>query len=284
SALRELRSLCGETGLLPTSYELSGLVKSDDEEPCSSGGFSDVWRGEHNGVPVALKVLRLHAGDRAKYKQVFCKEAVVWRRLSHRNIVPFLGVSPRHHLCIVSEWMEHGDVMSYLERFPQANRLQLITDVARGLEYMHAVGVIHGDMKGRNVLVDSSHRARLSDFGLAMTALGTHSLALSSGASSNWGTLRYMAPELSDPRMEIKVLTTKTDVYGFGMTAWEMYDGRMPFYHVRGDYTVVLKVQEGVRPSRPLHARELGLDDYLWALIEACWHAEPSLRPSVSTL
>ncbi|EIN07689.1 kinase-like protein, partial [Punctularia strigosozonata HHB-11173 SS5] len=100
------------------------------EEPCSSGGFADVWRGMHNGVPA------------------FCKEAVFWKRLVHENIVPFLSVSPRHHLFIVSEWMEHGDIMSYLDYFPRADRRQPMIDVASGLDYMHSNGVVHGDLKG----------------------------------------------------------------------------------------------------------------------------------------
>ncbi|EIN04829.1 kinase-like protein, partial [Punctularia strigosozonata HHB-11173 SS5] len=163
---RTLRELCGESGLVPTRYRLSGLARVGTDPPCA-GGFADVYRGTYNGTIVALKFMRLHVRDGKSFMKVFCREAVVWKRLNHPHIVPFIGIDPSYHACIVSEWMEHGDVMSYLESHPRANRVQLITDIARGLEYMHASGLVHGDLKSRNVLVDSLGHARLSDFGLA---------------------------------------------------------------------------------------------------------------------
>ncbi|EIN12108.1 hypothetical protein PUNSTDRAFT_62220, partial [Punctularia strigosozonata HHB-11173 SS5] len=279
--LRALSQLCGESGLLPTSYELPGLVKRDEDEAYSVGGFADVWRGTHEGVSVALKVIRLHAGDREKVKKVFCREAVFWKRLSHANIVPFLGVSPRFHLCIVAEWMEYGDVVSFLKQFPLADRRHLVLDITRGLHYMHTNGIIHGDVKARNILVDGQQRARLGDFGLATTVIGTETLASFTETSANRGSLRYMAPELLDHTVESVTLTTKTDVYGYGMALWEIFDGRIPFHDVRIDYVVVLKVKDGVRPSRPTSARDLGLDDDLWELIETCWASDPAQRPSM---
>ncbi|EIN07575.1 kinase-like protein, partial [Punctularia strigosozonata HHB-11173 SS5] len=142
-----------KSGIIPTSCCLSDVVKPDDEYPHASGGFADVWRGTHDGVPVALKFIRLHTGNREGFRKVRThqssadQEVVIWRRLLHCNIVPFLGVVDRRRPCIVSEWMEYEDVMSYLKRFPQANRTQLITDIARGLKYMHDSEVVHGDMK-----------------------------------------------------------------------------------------------------------------------------------------
>ncbi|EIN07578.1 kinase-like protein [Punctularia strigosozonata HHB-11173 SS5] len=275
--LRELRSVCGKNGMLPRSCWLLDPIRSTDEGPRSFGGFADVWRGTHNGVTVALKLMRLNYGEQAEFGKVLCKEVVMWRRLSHPNIVPFLGVAYwRQRICIVSQWMEHEDVMSYLKRFPQANRLAMITDIARGLKYMHESGVVHGDMKPRNVLIDSARRARLSDFGLAVTAFGTQSLALESGTSSHSGTVRYMAPELSDQRAEGQGLTKEADVYGFGMTSWEIFDGRIPFPELRSDYAVLIKVQRGERPSRPA----VELVDNVWALMKACWCDDPSARPS----
>ncbi|EIN07822.1 kinase-like protein, partial [Punctularia strigosozonata HHB-11173 SS5] len=183
---------------------------------------------------------------------------------------------------IVSEWMEHGDVMSYLENYPRANRVELITDVARGLEYMHASGLVHGDLKSRNVLVDSLGYARLSDFGLATTVLGTATLAPTAGSSANWGSFRYMAPELSDIEEKGKTLTWKSDVYAFGMTAWEIFAERHPFYNIPHELVVLLKVRDGKRPERPLHARALGLDDFIWSnVISSCWVARPSERPRI---
>ncbi|EIN07824.1 kinase-like protein, partial [Punctularia strigosozonata HHB-11173 SS5] len=181
----------------------------------------------------------------------FCKEAIVWKRLDHPNVVPFLGVAPGYQACIVSEWMDHGDVMSYLKQHPRADRVELITGIASGLEYMHASGIVHGDLKGRNVLVDRSGHARLGDFGLSTTVLGTASLAATAGSSANWGSFRYMAPELNDSTTNNKILTLKSDVYAFGMTTWEIFDGRQPFHDITSIFVVLREVLDGRRPSRP---------------------------------
>ncbi|EIN03685.1 kinase-like protein, partial [Punctularia strigosozonata HHB-11173 SS5] len=213
----------------------------------------------------------------------FCREAVVWKRLIHPNIVPFIGVEPRNQACIVSEWMDNGDIMSYLEDHPRANRIDLITDIARGLNYMHASGLVHGDLKSRNVLVDKIGRARLSDFGLATTILGTASLAATAGSSANWGSICYMAPELNDHMAKNKILTSKSDVYAFGMTTWEIFDGRHPFYDVQNVFVILRQVLDGTRPTRPVHAQDLGLDDFIWeVVISSCWLADPSERPDMS--
>ncbi|EIN04626.1 kinase-like protein, partial [Punctularia strigosozonata HHB-11173 SS5] len=149
----------------------------------------------------------------------------------HPNIVPFIGVEPGNYACIVSEWMDNGDVLSYLEYHPSADRVRLITDIAHGLHYMHSNGLVHGDLHSRNVLVDKVGRARLVDF-LLSTTLGTDSLATPTESSSRWVSVLYKAPELLDWAMnptrtsESDVMnptrTSESDVYAFGMTTWEV--------------------------------------------------------------
>lgn len=103
-------------------------------------------------------------------RQVFYKEVALWKRLSHPNIVPFLGVcdSPAP-LSMVSEWMPNDNVRQYVQDCPQADRLQLVCpsplpshstcilmscqllDICYGLQFLHAHDVIHGDLKGVRV-------------------------------------------------------------------------------------------------------------------------------------
>ncbi|EIN03611.1 hypothetical protein PUNSTDRAFT_26479, partial [Punctularia strigosozonata HHB-11173 SS5] len=71
----------------------------------------------------------------------------------------------------------------------------------------------------------------------------------------------------------------KSDVYAFGMTAWEIFDGRIPFHEITNVYIVLREVLDGKRPLRPTHARDLGLDDYIWEVaIDSCWAADPLRR------
>jgi serine/threonine protein kinase len=110
--------------------------------------FQDIWKGDSNGRVVGLKALRVFTeavNDSEKVLKVgisffsfsihnklnpqksFSQEAVVWRQLRHPNVLPFYGISedafevPR--LCLVSPWMNNGNIMSYLEAQPDHDRL-----------------------------------------------------------------------------------------------------------------------------------------------------------------
>ena len=139
------RQLCGRMGLLPTSHIISGELIQMAEQPVASGAFSDVWEGTYKGNRVAMKALRVFKDEEVqKIKkvirpsisstpvadychQVFCKEVVVWKRFSHPNIVPFLGVSEvPSPLCGASEWMPNGNMRDYVGKNPKISRLQFV--------------------------------------------------------------------------------------------------------------------------------------------------------------
>jgi len=148
---RTLRRLCGRAGLLPNSTSLSESdIERKSTVPSCGGGFADVYEGVYLGNAVALKALRVYGKDNIrKVQKSFCKEAVFWRRLVHPNIVSFLGVvnSESLPLCMVSIWMQNGNMAKFLERNPRSNRLELLIDAAQGLLYLHRLGIVHGDVK-----------------------------------------------------------------------------------------------------------------------------------------
>jgi serine/threonine protein kinase len=136
---------------LPASYAIQpGLTHVGAFE--WSGGFAEVAKGDHQGRPVAIKQLKVGTKDefdkifkvvtalgRVHYNhlisaQRLCREVILWKRLSHQNILPLLGVSvskdPRHFR-IISEWMPNGNVMEYTSSNPEANRLRLVSSVVR---------------------------------------------------------------------------------------------------------------------------------------------------------
>lgn len=103
-----------------------------------------MWMGRYRGQDVAVKTVRICAEDNFdKIKKVdylhpnvlllitvkqFAREVLVWRSLSHPNVLSFLGVPtiPRFLLCMVSPWMPHGDVVKYVKSHPEANRIVLV--------------------------------------------------------------------------------------------------------------------------------------------------------------
>ncbi|KAF9017925.1 kinase-like protein, partial [Hymenopellis radicata] len=98
----------------------------------------------------------------------FIKEALILHHLSHPNILAFRGVIYEpYRLYIVSDWLENGDINQYISSHPEASIKELLEGVADGLDFMHSNAIVHGDLKGANILVDADGRPRISDFGLS---------------------------------------------------------------------------------------------------------------------
>ncbi|KAJ6556142.1 kinase-like domain-containing protein, partial [Mycena capillaripes] len=182
-----------------------------------------------NKVQVALKVLRIFQDqtdeDREISRSKFCKEALLWRYLDHPNIVPFLGVGsttfPGLRLAMVTPWMPRGSVISYISENSPCSpyAMGLLRDCIAGLTYLHSKNIVHGDLRGGNILVDDNGSACLADFGLA----GFIDSDTSVKSSTRSGTPRWMAPELllPPPGQPFK-RTPASDMWAFGCVCCEV--------------------------------------------------------------
>ncbi|KAI6694804.1 hypothetical protein NL676_022514 [Syzygium grande] len=183
------------------SWEIDGsdlYVK----EAIAFGGFGTVFRGTYRGRDVAG----------ATYDT---------------SQVRFRGARMMNVCCIVSEYYPRGSLSDYLSRHRRLSEdviRRLALDVARGLSYLHDKGIIHGDVKPSNFLVDSNGTLKVTDFGLSHRAAYY-------GSSEVGGTMRYMAPEV----IKDGTSSLKADVYSFGITLWEICHNKMPFYNVKSD-------------------------------------------------
>ncbi|KZT03176.1 kinase-like protein [Laetiporus sulphureus 93-53] len=291
--LQKLRQLCAEYGFVPDScYLPSTAVTNKSRQPVATGGFGDVWLGEliseNQWSKVALKRIRISGDNLEQLRTGFFKEVVTWRHLVHPNVVPFLGIldSQANDMCILSRWMENGSLVDFLKTNPGSDRLALIRNVTTGLEYLHSQGVVHGDLKGVNILIDGNGVACLTDFGLATVicvprSIGGRSFHTTTSLS---GTVRWMAPEILDPEaagLEHARPSCEGDIYALSMVMWETFTGRVPFDECPRDAMVILKIISGHRPSRPdsPDLKALGLSDQIWQLMEKCWSREPKDRP-----
>lgn len=284
--LSVLHRMCGSQALLPKSLQIP-LCYNRSDPPLYHGGFADVWKGEHNGCGVAVKVLRVYAtSDLSKTISRFCKEVVTWNTLRHPNVVPLLGVSmDNHHFAMVSEWMVNGNVNEFIKAHREANRFELLKDVAVGLIYIHDKDMIHGDLKGANILIDQNGHARLADFGL-LTIVSTPSGLSFSSTTSKGGTTRWMSPELLSPdrfNLDNSRPTRESDCYALGMVIYEVLSGRAPYSPLK-DVNVMLKVIEGEHPERPGGVEGTWFSDDLWKMLGLCWSMQPKDRPSVDAV
>jgi len=266
----------------------------------ATGGFADVYKGRCLGEDVALKVFKIplpsgvdslnswRSSD-ARFQNLI-HEVFTWRQLSHSNVLPFYGV---HFLeepleirfCLVSPWMEHGNIVEFLVRRHRdgpytdtTDCISLALDIANGVKYLHGERVIHRDLKGYNILISPSLRAYIADFGLAtFTDSGSATVA----GSAIMGTLKWLAPELIPHEVVKRHHTYASDIYAFALVCYEMFSGKVPFKNVQID-SLKLLLQRGERPPLPADdlSRRRGLSSEMEGVIRDCWAQEPTKRPS----
>ncbi|XP_074110950.1 receptor interacting protein kinase 5 isoform X1 [Cotesia typhae] len=153
---------------------------------------------------------------------------------------------------------------------PWITRIQIAIDVLEGIRYLHSQGMVHRDIKLKNVLLDTENRAKLTDLGFCITE------AMMSG--SVVGTPVHMAPELLSGRYDSSV-----DIYAFGILFWYICAGhtKMPFafeqFHNKEQLWT--SVRKGLRPERLA-----SFDDECWELMEQCWAGESSRRPLLGAI
>ncbi|GLB37955.1 putative protein tyrosine kinase [Lyophyllum shimeji] len=283
--------LAGKSGLYPACYELTGVTIVGEHSE-SAGRFADIYKGSFRGRLVCLKTIRLDKKTQIDHLLKVCsKEAILWGQLSHPNLLPFFGMFRfKHRISLVAPWMEHGNVNEYLTNHPGANRVLLIFDVAKGLQYLHRNGIIHGDLKGANILIKESGRACIADFGISsisdreILSWTTHSAAASKG-----GSVRWQAPELFDPEGDEDIHNTvASDIYAWSCVAYEIFTGLVPFAHLVRDATVMFKVSAGERPIRPPESSPTwsawGLKEHIWTLMQDCWKTRAEDRPTIDSI
>ncbi|KAJ7588214.1 kinase-like domain-containing protein [Mycena floridula] len=292
--------LSKKSGCHPEFLSLSGLTRSS-LHVVSTGAFGDIWKGVLRGRYVAVKIARVFRDvDFNRSVKAFYSEAMLWGQLSHSNVLPLYGIyylnnEQPSQLCMVSPWMENGNIVRFLRDAPpgSVSRCSLMLDVALGMEYLHKESVVHGDMKGVNILITPSFRACLTDFALSSTVSPTHLPGSTNGSVQQGGTVRWQAPEI----LKGEPNSFKGDIYAYGCVSYEVCDpnhacqrilrqsqifaGKVPFFEVHNDMAVALKVLDRRRPIRPETPH---VEDDMWNLVQDCWKQDPSERPTAAEI
>uniref|UniRef100_A0A2N9ITI3 Protein kinase domain-containing protein n=1 Tax=Fagus sylvatica TaxID=28930 RepID=A0A2N9ITI3_FAGSY len=194
------------------------------------GGFGVVYKGElHDGTKIAVKRMKSVAVSSKEIKQ-FDAEIAVLTKVRHRHLVALLGYCLNdNERLLVFEYMPQGTLTQHLFHWGEngcspltwKERIIIALDVARGVEYLHSLAqqsFIHRDLKPSNILLGNDRRAKVADFGLVKNVPdGKYSVETQLA-----GTYGYFAPEYAATGR----VTTKVDVYAFGVILMELITGR----------------------------------------------------------
>jgi len=205
------------------------LGKYDLFEELGSGGYGTVYRARDIVLEVERAVKLMHpalVADR-QFIERFTREARYAARLKHPHIVPVydLGESEGHFF-LAMEYLPGGslkDLVTRQGRLPFGRAVEILGQVAGALDYIHAQGLVHRDIKPGNILFNETGQASVSDLGFAKALSGSSSSLSTSGGMI--GTPSYMAPEV----WRGKEVTPATDVYSLACVFYEMVTGQVLF-------------------------------------------------------
>jgi len=239
-------------------------------DPLGEGSYGTVFAGSYLGTDVAIKKMNVEAmgaQDMAKY----LKRELACSKFSHPNLVSFIGVAESDNgafVYLVTEKMANNlrSLIKSGESLSWKTKINLATDAAKGLAFLHAKNIIHRDIKSKNLLLDDNLKLHICDFGFARTI---------PKEKSRWticGTEAWMAPEviLGDP------YDKSADIFSLGVVMCELLTER--------------KVQDEFERHPQTffaldldHVRELVLSDCPPAMVEltlACCEEDAEKRPT----
>ncbi|EPS68638.1 hypothetical protein M569_06125 [Genlisea aurea] len=285
---------CSQTiplNLRPCFYSLSS--------PIARGAESVVYEAILDGETVAVKKPVISTSDDL---DKFHKELNMLCKLNHPGILKLVAAhaKPPNYMFFFELYKGNLAHKLHVEEcvlsVPQV--IKIAAQLAKALQYLHCLGIIHRDVKPANILLNDSFHSCLADFGLAAYKNDVQQLSVQTWKSSGKptggfhkknmvGTLIYMAPEV----LRKEIHTEKSDVYSFGVTINELITGVVPYTDLRAEtqahtvlemnYTeqklVGSVASEGLRPA--LAGLDSGAPAGLISLIQRCWDPNPENRP-----
>ncbi|XP_062427636.1 tyrosine-protein kinase Mer isoform X3 [Rhea pennata] len=255
------------------------------------GEFGSVMEGrlsqpEGTMQKVAVKTMKLDNFSQREIEE-FLSEAACMKDFDHPNVIKLLGVCielssqqvPKP--MVILPFMKYGDLHSFLlrsrlEMAPQFVSLQTLlkfmVDIALGMEYLSSRHFLHRDLAARNCMLRDDMTVCVADFGL--------SKKIYSGDYYRQGRIAKMPVKwIAIESLADRVYTTKSDVWAFGVTMWEIATRGMTPYPGVQNHEIYEYLFHGHRLKKPEDCL-----DKLYEIMSACWRADPANRPTFSQL
>ncbi len=199
-------------------------------ERIGSGAMATVFKAKQISLDrmVAIKVLPKRLSENREYVERFYKEGQAAAKLNHPNIVQAFDVGEANgYHYFVMEYVEGHSLYDELvtgKVFSEEEGLRVIIQIARALEHAHSQGLIHRDVKPKNIMMTEDRTAKLADMGLARVASDDEAARAEAGRA--YGTPYYISPEQIRGEVDIDF---RADIYSLGATLYHLVTGRVPF-------------------------------------------------------
>ena len=250
--------------VLAERYRIVGLI--------GRGGMGEVYRADDLklGQAVALKFLPERLASDRTWIDRFYSEVRLARQVSHPNVCRVYDVGEidgRHYLSM--EYVDGEDLASLLRRIGRIGGdkgLEIARQLCAGLAAAHDRGVLHRDLKPSNVMIDGRGRARVTDFGLAVSGDEQQT------AGDISGTPAYMSPE----QLAGEPATVQSDLYALGLVLYELFTGKKAF---EAATLAEWKRKHGQDPPAPPSSVAREMDPLIERVILRCLEKDPRERP-----
>ncbi|GBC18954.1 uncharacterized protein OCT59_015208 [Rhizophagus irregularis] len=235
-----------------------------------------IWGDKYENYPVVLKCLHNSQNNTPE----FLREIESHNTILSNYVTRCFGITKdpeSNNFMMVIEYAKEGSLRQYLNNkfnsIKWENKLDYVKDIAYGLKSIHEKGLIHHDFHCGNMLKDGDFTI-ITDLGLCQPA-NVKSSQNNECEKKVYGVLPYVAPEV----LRGGEYTQESDIYAFGIIAYEVCTGLPPYHDIAHDKFLAISICQGVRPKSNYKIPQLILD-----IIKQCWDADPSKRPKAEKL
>lgn len=258
-------------------------------EPIGTGRFGTVYRGNWHG-DVAIKVLNMDYLDDEKTLEAFKLEVAIFRKTRHENLVLFMGACMKlPRLAIVTSMCKGMTLYTHIhlckDKFNMNKTTIVAQQISQGMGYLHARGIVHKDLKSKNIFLENG-KVIITDFGLFSVTKLCFGNRKGNGLNIPPGWLCYLAPEIiRSLRVRQKhdeeelPFTKASDVYAFGTVWYELLCGEWPL-KAQPPEAIIWQVGVGMKQSLANLQASRDVKDILML----CWSYLPGERPDFTCL